>query len=104
MINERTKYAILSFIMSIVFLVIAIVLSKRDYTDAGKDKCEAIPPPMSGIVLADGDSCGVWDVKSGKCRKGKYDKKSGKCVSKGDPIPFIFLLLAVFCLVAGFIL
>ena len=59
--------------------------------DNTKDNCKDQPSDISKFI--DGSECHVWDDNN--CRRGKYEKSSNSCVSKGDYVPLVLLLLSL---------
>jgi hypothetical protein len=84
------KLSIISFVFFIGFIILAIILSKKDIIDGKdtKDKCNTV----LSYPLIDGQQCGIWTKDT--CIKGKFSLKDGTCRSDGDMGPLVSLFLA----------
>lgn len=90
----RTTSFIISLLFAGLFYAGLVYYYKKKviYSDENtQDKCKNTSEDVSKFV--DGSECHVWDDHN--CRRGKYDKASNSCVSKGDYIPLALLLLSI---------
>jgi len=88
----RTISFIISLLFTGLFFTSLVYYYKKKviYADENtSDKCK----DNDVLKFVDGSECHVWDENN--CRRGKYEKSSNNCVSKGDYIPLILLLLAI---------
>lgn len=92
------RKGIILAVLGVVCIFAGVLVSKKkDFTELNTaDKC--VPrPTQCGSDMA---CCAVWD--GSQCRKGELQGNS--CVSKGNPVPAILIILGFVLLVVGFIM
>jgi len=89
---------IISLFLAGIFYASLLYYNKKKviYSDDNtEDKCK----DSGSSKFVEGSECHIWD--NNKCRRGKYEKSSSNCISKGDYIPLILMLLSLSFLISS---
>ena len=94
---SRLLISLVLFILTIIFLIIAVVIGKAGITsDNNAEDCLAHNPN----IYKQGDECYMWKNAPAVCLKGNWHQDKEECIHPAEPAVMAFFILASISFIA----